>query len=120
MRTFLLLLPAGLSALILGAHFLRRDDFALVAVCLGLVALLFVRRAWAARVVQVALVLGALEWARTLAVLLPARRAAGGPWVRLVVILGAVALLAVVAAALFETRGLRERFGRASPRESSV
>jgi len=112
MRTFLLLMPAGLSALLLGAHFLRRGDLLPVVACLVLVALLFVRRDWAARVVQVALVLGAVEWARTLAVLLPARRAAGEPWVRLVVILGAVALLAVAAAALFETRRLRERFGR--------
>jgi hypothetical protein len=112
MRTFLLLMPAGLSALLLGAHFLRRGDLLPVVACLVLVALLFVRRAWAARVVQVAFVLGALEWVRTLAVLLPARRAAGGPWVRLVVVLGAVALLAVAAAALFETRRLTERFGR--------
>jgi hypothetical protein len=113
MRTFLLLLPAGLSALLLGAHFLRRGDFVLVALCVGLVALLFVRRAWAARVVQVALVLGAMEWMRTLAALVPARRAAGESWVRLVVILSGVALLAVAAAALFETARLRERFRRA-------
>ena len=49
MRAFLLLLPAGLSALVLGAHFLRRGDLALVAVSLTLFGLLFVRRQWAAR-----------------------------------------------------------------------
>ena len=112
MRAFLLALPAGLSALVLGAHFLRRGNLPLVAACLALFLLLFVRRAWAARVVQAALVLGALEWLRTLAVLLPERRAAGEPWVRLVAILGAVALVAVVGALLLETRALRARFGR--------
>ncbi len=116
MRTFFLLLPAGLSALLMGAHFLRRGDLVAIAICLALVGLLFVRRAWAARAAQGALVLAALEWLRTLAVLLPARRAAGGPWVRLVAILGGVVLLALVAAALFETRRLRERYGRAAPR----
>jgi hypothetical protein len=95
---------------VLGAHFLRRGDLVLVAACLALAGLLIVRRPWAARLVQLALAAGALEWLRTLAALLPARRAAGEPWVRLVAILGGVALLALVGAALFETRGLRERY----------
>jgi hypothetical protein len=109
-RTFLLLVPAGLSALVLGAHFLRRGDLALVAACPVLLGLLFVRRLWAARLVQLALLAGALEWLRALAHLLPARRAAGEPWVRLVAILGGVALLALLGVALFETRRLRERY----------
>ena len=110
MRTFLLLLPAGLSALVLAAHFLRRGNVVLVMACLVLFGLLFVRRRAAARVVQVALVAGAAEWLRTLAALLPARRAAGEPWVRLVVILGAVAAVALAGALLFETRRLRGYF----------
>jgi hypothetical protein len=114
-RTFLLLLPAALSALVLGAHFLRRDDLGLVVACLVLLGLLFVRRLWAARLVQLALVAGAFEWLRTLAALLPARRAAGEPWLRLVAILGGVALLALLGAALFETRRLRERYRGARP-----
>jgi hypothetical protein len=115
MRAFLLLLPASLSALVLGAHFLRRGDLGLVAACLALLGLLFVRRSWAARLVQLALLAGALEWLRTLAQLLPMRRAAGEPWVRLVAILGGVALLALLGAALFETRRLRERYRGSGP-----
>ncbi len=115
MRAFLLALPAGLSALVLGAHFLRRGNTPLVVICLALVALLFVRRVWAARVVQAALVLAAAEWVRTLAVLLPERRAAGEPWVRLVAILGAVALVAIVGALLLEARPLRAHFVRGAP-----
>jgi len=114
-RTFLLLLPAALSALVLGAHFLRRDDLGLVVACLVLLGLLFVRRLWAARLVQLALVAGALEWLRTLAALLPPRRAAGEPWVRLVAILGGVALVALLGAALFDTRRLRERYRGSGP-----
>jgi len=115
MRAFLLLLPASLSALVLGAHFLRRGDLGLVVACLVLLGLLFVRRLWAARLVQLALIAGAFEWLRTLAALLPARRAAGEPWLRLAAILGGVALLAVLGAALFETRRLRERYRGSRP-----
>jgi hypothetical protein len=115
MRAFLLLLPAGLSALVLGAHFLRRGEVGLVVVSLVLIGLLIVRRPWAARLVQVALLAGAIEWLRTLAELLPARRAAGEPWVRLVAILGGVALLALLGAALFETCRLRERYRGSRP-----
>jgi hypothetical protein len=115
MRAFLLLLPAALSALVLGAHFLRRGGMAAVLGCLLLVALLAVRRPWAARVVQVALLLGALEWVRTAAGFVAVRRAAGEPWERMAIILGAVAALSLAGAASFETPALRRHFGRPGP-----
>jgi len=40
MRSVLLLLPAGLSLLALGAHFLRRGQTLAVATCLALLAML--------------------------------------------------------------------------------
>jgi len=111
MRGFLLLLPAALSALVLGAHFLRRGQLLPVALCLGLMALLFVRRPWAARAVQAALLLGAFEWLRTLAGFVAERRATGAPWLRMAVILGIVAALSALGAALFQSGTLRRRFG---------
>ena len=51
-------MPIVLSLLVLGAHFLRDDNsLGVIAVAL-LVLVLFVRRPWAARLVQVTLVLG--------------------------------------------------------------
>ena len=85
------LLPAVLALLVLGAHFLRAGYLALAALALAVVALLFVRRPWAARAVQGALVLGALEWLRTLALLALERRASGAPYLRMTLILVAVA-----------------------------
>ena len=114
--TFLLHLPAALSLLLLGAHFLRVDAMVLVAVCLALCGLLLVARPWAARVVQAALVLGALEWLRTLTVLAMQRQHAGIPWLRMAVILGVVAALALLAAWLFQTPRLAQRFGLGSRR----
>jgi hypothetical protein len=109
--TFLLHLPAALSLLLLGAHFLRVDAMTLVAVCIALCGLLLVARPWAARVIQAALVLGTLEWLRTLTVLAMQRQHAGLPWLRMAIILGVVAALALIAAWLLQTPRLRRRFG---------
>lgn len=46
------LLPVVVSLLVLGAHFLRGGHVVFVALVIGTLALLGVRRRWAARVVQ--------------------------------------------------------------------
>jgi len=109
--TALLLAPAALSLLVLGAHFLRAGDPALVLVCLALAGLLFVRRRWAARTVQVALLLGVLVWVRTTLVLADSRASAGRPYGRMVVILGAVAVVCALAVLLMAARPVRRWFG---------
>jgi hypothetical protein len=107
----LLLAPAALAALLLAAHFYRADALWGVALAAVLVALLLVRRPWAARVAQAGLVLGALEWVRTLAAFAAVRVAMGQPYVRMALILGAVALATAFAAAAFESATLRARYG---------
>jgi hypothetical protein len=104
---------------VLGAHFLRGGDISLVAVSLGLLVLLAVRRRWAARVLQVALLLGALEWIRTLLALAGGRMQAGQPVLRLAIILGVVAAVTGLSALLFQTRRLR-RVYRSGPRPGSA
>jgi hypothetical protein len=111
MVTVLLHLPIVFSLLLLGAHFLRDGATLLVVLSVGLCLLLFVARPWAARTVQIALVLGSLEWVRTLTVLALQRQHAGVPWLRMALILGAVAALALLAAWLFRTPRLARRFG---------
>lgn len=104
------LLPVVLSALLLGAHFFRAGLFPVVILALLFPALLFFRRAWAARLVQILLVLGALEWIRTLLVLVAERHAGGQPWAMLVVILGVVAVFTGCSALLFCGRSLKTRY----------
>jgi hypothetical protein len=104
------LIPIVVALLVIGAHFYRADLDAGVAVSVALLFLLFVRKPWAARAVQAGLVLGALEWLRTLAAFAGVRLAMGQPYARMVLILGTVALLTALAALLFETRGLRARY----------
>ncbi|HEX4824080.1 MAG TPA: hypothetical protein VFV19_07185 [Candidatus Polarisedimenticolaceae bacterium] len=101
------LTPVVLSLLVLGAHFYRAGRFGLVAAVLVLIGLLAVRRRWAVRVVQAALVLGTVEWVRTTVELARRRSEAGEPFVRLVIILGAVSVVTLASALVFRSARLR-------------
>lgn len=110
MRAALLAVPA-LALLLLAAHFFHARAGLVAALCILLVTLLFVPRAWAGRIVQVVLVAGAIEWVLTAYTLAQVRMQHGDPYLRLVIILGSVALLTAVAAALFQHPALQARFG---------
>jgi hypothetical protein len=115
--TFVMLLPAILSFLVLGAHWLRAGNLPLVAAILALIALIAVRRPWAARTLQAALAVGVLEWVRTLIGLAAERMRAGEPVVRLAVILAGVAAVTGLAALTFSSARLRRwyRVGEVKP-----
>lgn len=108
MHRLWLLLPA-LALAVLAAHFYRDASWPGVAACAALFVLLAVPRAWAVRVLQAGLVLGALEWLRTLVVLVQVRLALGQPWLRLALVLGAVAALTAVSALVLQPRSTRLR-----------
>jgi hypothetical protein len=104
------LLPIVLSLLLLGAHFLRSGQFVLLAVCLLGVGLLVVPRPWAARVLQIFLVLGALEWVRTIVFFMGVRAELGQPYLRFLFVLGPVALLTGLSALVFRAARPRRWF----------
>lgn len=114
------LIPVLLSMLLLAAHFSRAGS-----PLLGLIALLFplillVRRPWAARTVQVVLVLGGLEWLRAMRGYVSQRMTTGEPWGRLVLILGVVALLTAASALVFRSSRLHPIwFGEESSRSGA-
>jgi len=105
--TALLYIPIVLSLVALGAHFLRYGNDLGVTAAVVLIGLLFLRRAWVARLVQVALVLGTIEWLWTMYTLVQMRAVQGAPATRMVLILGAVALVAFGSALLFQTKRLK-------------
>ena len=107
---FLRLLPVILSCLLLGAHFYRAGQVAIAAVCALLPLLLLVRRPWVPRVFQALLLLGALEWLRTLYVFASMRMAFEQPWGRLALILSGVALFTGLSALVFLNRKLKRRY----------
>ena len=111
MATAVLLVPVILSLAVLGAHFLRDGNWIGVIGALVLMILLFVRRAWVARLMQTVLVLGALEWIRTLNALVTVRVAHDLPFTRMAVILGGVAAVSLCSAILFQAPALKRRYG---------
>ena len=109
--------PVVLSLLLLGAHFFRAGSIELVVLVLLLLALLAVRRRWAARVVQLCLVLGTIEWLMTLAQLVFERAYTGEPVARLAAILIGVALFTAASTLVFQTARLRAVY---RPRRAGV
>ena len=105
----LLVLPS-LAAVLLAAHFYRAGQIVPAALSVAALLLLAVPRAWAARVLQLVLVAGALEWLRTLAMFASARMAMGQPYLRLTLILLAVAAFTAVSAIVFRQATLRRRY----------
>lgn len=99
-----------LSFVLLAAHFSRHDVPIGMALCLLAPLLLFAKRPWVPRLLQLLLVLGALEWVRTAAVLAARRLDSGEPWLRMVLILAAVALVTAGSAAFLQSTRLRHRF----------
>ncbi len=110
-RPWLLLAPA-LALALLAAHFYRAAAWPLVGASLLLLGLMLVlRRAWLPRLVQVCLLAGTLEWLWTALLLAQQRQALGQPWLRMLLILGAVALLTAASAAVFSQQRVRRRYG---------
>lgn len=99
-----------LGALLLGAHFLRAENTLLTAVCV-LTPLTFLYRRRTSLLVLQALAYGAAGvWADTAWRLVEIRLALGQNWALAVTILGAVALVSIVAGLLLNSRVMRERY----------
>ena len=109
---FLRLLPVIISFLLLAAHFYRAGQFTLVAVTLAFSTLLVIRESWTPRLVQLALLLGAVEWLRTLWFILQMRMQFDMPWMRMAFILGGVALFTALSGLVFCSKSLRYRYKR--------
>lgn len=92
----------------LGAHFLRDGTVVGVAAAFVFIGLLLLRRPWVARIAQAALVAAAVVWVATLYDVAEARMALGLPWLRMAIILGSVAALALLSALVFQTKSLRD------------
>ena len=101
------LLPVIISFLLLGAHFYRAGAVVVAGVCVAFPLLLFLRQWWVPRLFQILLVLGALEWLRTLYGFATVRMALEQPWTRLAFILGAVALFTTLSGWVFRGRALK-------------
>jgi hypothetical protein len=104
------LIPPVVGFVLLAAHFFRAENQLAALVSLLMIILVFVRRPWAARTIQVCLVLGSVEWLRSTISLIHSRSEMGEPFLRLAIILGGVALFTALSSLVFRTSKLRSHF----------
>ena len=107
---FVRLIPVFISFLLLAAHFLRAGQTIVVVILLAMLFLLFLKKYWVPWVIQVVLLLGAVEWLRTLMSVAQVRIGMDMPWMRMAVILGVVALFTVLSCLVFRSQALRDRY----------
>ncbi len=107
---FVRLVPAILSILLLAAHFYRAGNLLLVIVIASTSLLLFIKSPFVVRVIQVELLLGGLEWVRTLIRLVNIRQTHNLPWERLAIILGIVAAFTIMSALVFNLKAMKTRY----------
>lgn len=114
---YLRLLPVIISALLLAAHFLRAGLLGLAFVSLAFPLLLLFRLRWVTRIVQLILVLGALEWLRTSLSLIDERRSSGQEWAAAAIILLFVAVFTAISAFTIRRFGIERMAGKNTKKE---
>ena len=107
---FVRLLPVFISFLLLSAHFFRAGETVYAIIPLLLFIPMMFRKTWVPWLIQFALLLGAVEWLLTAYSVAQIRVEYGMPWVRMAVILGAVALFTALSAMVFWSKGLSKRY----------
>ncbi|MCP4312649.1 MAG: hypothetical protein GY790_15410 [Bacteroidetes bacterium] len=107
---FIRLLPVLLSYGLLAAHFLRSGLFPLVILSFAVPMLLLVKEKWAARSIQLLLLIGGAEWIRAMFGYIELRKAIGEDWGRLAIILISVAVLTACSGLVFAGQSLKQRY----------
>ena len=107
---FVRLLPVFLSFLLIAAHFQRADYSILALTCILAPCLLYFTRPWSIRIVQVLMLLSAIEWIRTLVYLVQLRQDLDQPWLRLAIIIGSVALFTAVSTLVFRHGSIKKKY----------
>ncbi|OIP15607.1 MAG: hypothetical protein CO105_11840 [Comamonadaceae bacterium CG_4_9_14_3_um_filter_60_33] len=106
LRIVLFVVAAALTA----AHFLRADSYGLVALSVATPLLFLYRKRWSLLLLQLAAYGATVNWMLAIVLLVQMRQQVGRPWTTAAVILGAVALLTLLAGLLLNSRSLRQRY----------
>ncbi len=99
-----------IAAVLLGAHFLRAGDLALVALCVATPLLFLCRKWWSLVLLQLLAYGAAATWIAVAVRLVQVREQYGQPWTAAAIILGSVALFTLLAGLLLNSRSIRERY----------
>lgn len=105
-RVVLFIVAAALTA----AHFFRAENYGLVALSLATPLLFLYRKPASLVLLQLAAYCATANWLLVTLLLVQMRQQIGRPWTTAAIILGAVALLTLMAGLLLNSRGMRERY----------
>lgn len=97
-----------LSFLILGAHFLRDDNYVIMILCLLAPLLLFIKRQRILIVIQILLYCGVLVWINTIIQLVSERMDLEQPLIRMAIILSVVSLITGVSGLLLNSKVIKK------------
>lgn len=99
-----------IAALLLAAHFLRQGNLAPVVLCLCAPLLFLHRKRWTLIALQLLAYGAAASWVVFAVRLVQLRQQTGRSWTLAAIILGAVALVTLLAGLLLNSRAIRERY----------
>ncbi len=101
-------LPVIISFLLLAAHFSRADMLVFSIIALLIPFLLFIKKIWVVRTIQLFLLVGAFEWLRTMFVYIGIRKSIGDDWTVLAIILSVVAIVTFSSGLVFQSKSLKK------------
>lgn len=106
LRIVLFIIAAALTA----AHFFRAGNYGMVALSLATPLLFLYRKPGSLVLLQLAAYGAAVNWLIAALLLVQMRQQIGRPWTTAALILGAVALLTLLAGLLLNSRCMRARY----------
>ena len=111
-------IPLVLSSWLLGAHFFRAGNIAVAVFCVILpltllIGIKAIRQRWAWIVLQLYAYAGSVVWIIAAIEGAQLRMMHGAPWIRLVLILGGVALFTLISGLLLNTKPVKEKYLKA-------
>jgi len=110
MKRFMKYFVIIFCALLLAAHFGRAGLMLFQVISLLIPFLLFWKNKIAARIIQVFLILGGVEWIRIAVHYIRIRMQNGEDWFRLMIILGVVAILTAATSLVFQTNSMKRKY----------
>lgn len=107
---WLCIIPLILSSLMLSAHFYRHYNYPMMVISILVPLLLLIKKRWVLAVIQLFALGGAGVWINTIVVIADERMRSGGPWIRMAVILGTVALFTASSGFLLNLKKVKDNY----------
>jgi hypothetical protein len=104
------LVPLGLSAVLMAAHFLRSFDLIPMLFCLAAPFLLLIKKRWVLRFLQALTVVSALIWLYALYGIIQERIFEGRSWTASAIILGVVAVFSLFSGWLLNSPKIKDNY----------